>query len=272
MFQNLPNCKCLDFRTESFISSSSGGWVRTAGWSEPSLVPARPHTNPSTQSAGIWQLDGSHFSASRTFFPGILIYFPVPPETHNLTIYLVSWTGLHILLLQNRDDLSEQIRILFANNVLCGDYCTVGPFDNPFVNLTAAALCVDNQTHNQNILRRPGVQYRTQCNQISVTTQQHKTKIVGGRSHSSWIEISFDQHQVIAADAGCESFVNSLSFNAGDFMSWMFLEKCLLGIKFWDNSSCHCHQGSYKNLEGVGGWKLHESMVGGGGGNGMRER
>ena len=32
------------------------------------------------------------------------------------------------------------------------------------------------------------------------------------------------------------------------------------------------NQGSYKNLEGVGGWKLHESMVGGGGGNGMRER
>ena len=140
----------------------------------------------------------------KNFFPDILIYFPVPPETHNLTIYLVSWTGLHILLLQNRDDLSEQIRILFANNVLCGDYCTVEPFDNPFVNLTVAALCVDNQTHNQNILRRPGVQYRTQCNQISVTTQQHKTKIVGSRSDSSWIEISFDQHQVIAADAGCE--------------------------------------------------------------------
>ena len=106
--------------------------------------------------------------------------------------------------------------------------------------------CVSIIRRNQNILRRPQVQYRTQCNQISVTTQQHKTKIVGSRSDSSWIEISFDQHQVIAADAGCESFVNSLSFNAGDFMSWMFLEKCLLGIKFWDNGSCHCH--CHKNM------------------------
>ena len=28
----------------------------------------------------------------KNFFSDILIYFPVPPETHNLTIYLVLWT------------------------------------------------------------------------------------------------------------------------------------------------------------------------------------
>ena len=186
MFQNLPNCKCLDFRTESFISSSSGGWVRTAGWSQPSLVPARPHTNPSATALNQQEFDNwtDLTSARQELFSRYLDIFPSSswnPQSDNL-LGIVD-CGLHILLLQNRDDLSEQIRILFANNVLCGDYCTVGPFDNPFVNLTVAALCVDNQTHNQNILRRPGVQYRTQCNQISVTTQQHKTKIVGSRQN-----------------------------------------------------------------------------------------
>ena len=183
MFQNLPNCKCLDFRTESFISSSSGGWVRTAGWSEASLVPARPHTNPSTQSAGIWQLDGSHFSASRTFFPGILIYFPVPPETHNLTIYLVLWTVDSIYCSSRTGTISPNKSGFYLPTMCCVEI--IAQWDHLTILLSTWPVprCVSIIRRNQNILRRPQVQYRTQCNQISVTTQQHKTKIVGSRQN-----------------------------------------------------------------------------------------